>query len=265
MRLVDTHCHLTHERFAGDADLAVARAEAAGVAACVTIGTGIDDARRALALAARHAGRVFCSAGLDPFTSHRLGAGFDGAMRELEGLLRGGGFVALGEVGLDYHYDLDPRAIQASRFERQLELAAALDLPVIVHVREAHEDTIAILSAHPQNRGVIHSFTAGPGEARRYLELGWHLAFNGVATFPSAPEVLEAARRVPPERLLVETDSPYLAPAPHRGRRCEPAYAAITLRRIAEARGEAAEDVAASSTSAATALFGLGGPSAVRC
>jgi len=255
--MIDTHCHLTHAKFAGDAPAALARARAAGVAACITIGTGVEDAARARELARRHAGVVFATAGLDPFSSHAAGAAFDGAFEALAGLFEEGGFAAVGEIGLDYHYDLDPRPVQAERFERQLDLALRLDLPVVVHVREAHDDMAAILSTHSCNRGVIHSFTGGPAEAERYLALGWHLAFNGVVTFSTAGEVREAARLAPLDRLLVETDSPYLAPVPKRGARCEPAFVAHTLQALALARGEDVAVLEAATTANARALFRL--------
>jgi len=255
--MIDTHCHLTHAKFAGDADDAIARALAAGVTACVTIGTGVDDGVRARALALRHAGAVFATVGLDPFSSHAAGPAFDDAHQALAELLAAGGFVAVGEIGLDYHYDLDPRNVQAERFERQLELAVRLDLPVVIHVREAHEDMAAILGAHPRNRGVIHSFTGGPAEAERYLAIGWYLAFNGVVTFKNADEVREAARLVPLDRILVETDSPYLAPGPKRGARCEPAFVVHTLHALAAARGEDASALESATTANARGLFRL--------
>jgi TatD DNase family protein len=128
---------------------------------------------------------------------------------------------------------------------------------VVIHVREAHDDMTALLTEHPRNHGVIHSFTAGPTEAERYLALGWHLGFNGVVTFKNAPEVREAARLAPLERILVETDSPYLAPVPHRGKRCEPAHVADTLACLASARGCDAAELAAITTQNAERLFGL--------
>ncbi len=185
------------------------------------------------------------------------GDGFDDAFRALSALLRDGGFQAVGEIGLDYHYDLDPRPVQRERLERQLGLAAELDLPVVIHVREAHDDMAAVLADHPTNHGVIHSFTAGPAEAERYLGLDWHLAFNGVMTFPKAPEVREAARLTPAERLLIETDSPYLAPLPLRGKRCEPAYVAHTLAVLARTRSESVENVEQQTTNNARTLFRL--------
>ena len=257
--MFDTHCHLTHPKLASEPDAVVERARAAGVAGCMTIGTGVEDARRGLALADRFPGFVVCAAGIDPFTSHDKGDAFEDELAELRALLSGGRFQALGEVGLDYHYDLDPRAVQAERFEKQLGLAAELDLPVVIHVREAHADMIAILARHPGSRGIIHSFSAGTAEAERYLDLGWHLAFNGVVTFPNAVDMRAAARIVPQERLLVETDSPYLAPIPYRGKRCEPAYVAITLGRLAEERGEDVTELDLVTTRNARRLLRLDG------
>lgn len=255
--MIDTHAHLTHPKFLDDLGAVLGRAREAGLERCVTIGTGVDDASRALELSRRHPDLVSCTAGLDPFSSHAAGEGFGEALDRMAELLRSGGFVAVGEIGLDYHYDLDPRPVQAERFRLQLELARGLDLPVVIHVREAHDDLAAILGEHPRSRGVIHSFTAGPREAERYLALGWSLAFNGVVTFRNAEEVREAARLCPPDRLLFETDAPYLAPAPHRGGRCEPAHVAATLRRVAEVRGESPEGLARASSDNARALFRL--------
>jgi TatD DNase family protein len=147
--------------------------------------------------------------------------------------------------------------VQAERFERQLDLAVRLDLPVVVHVREAHDDLASILEAHPRSRGVIHSFTGGVAEAERYLRAGWSLAYNGVLTFKKAEGLREAARATPADRMLVETDSPYLAPVPLRGTRCEPAFVAHTLAALAAARGEPLADVDAATTRNAVELFRL--------
>jgi TatD DNase family protein len=255
--MIDTHCHLTHPRLAGEVDLVLARAREAGLGACITIGTGVEDAREARVLARAQPDFVRCTAGIDPFTAHRAGPAFAEQLDELEDLLGQGGFCALGEVGLDYHYDLDPRPVQAARLEAQLDLAVRLDLPVVIHVREAHGDMGTVLRAHPRARGVIHSFTAGPAEAAAYLDLGWHLAFNGVLTFPRADGVREAARIAPADRLLIETDSSYLAPAPHRGSRCEPAHVAHTLRRLAQVREQPIDLVDELTTACAGRLFRL--------
>ena len=237
----------------------IARAKEAALTGCVTIGTGVEDARRAREISERYPGYVAVSAGIDPFTAHAAGEGFGDALAALDALLREGGVVAVGEIGLDYHYDLDPRPVQAERLERQLELAAALDRPVVIHVREAHADMAAILRAHPRNRGVIHAFTGGPAEAAPYLELGWMLGFGGVVTFKNAGAVREAARAAPSDRILVETDAPYLAPVPHRGERCEPSFLTHTVATLASARGESERQVADASTRNAQALFGFRG------
>jgi len=255
--MIDTHCHLTHPRLAADREDVIVRAREAGLQACVTIGTGVEDARRCAELSAAHPGFVYCSGGIDPFTSFSLGERFDAQLVELGRLLGDGAFRALGEVGLDYHYDLDSRDVQIGRLEQQLDLAIGLDLPVVIHVREAHEDMAAVLARFPRARGVIHSFTAGPREAERYLDLGWHLGLNGVLTFTNAKDLRRAAEVVPAERLLVETDSPYLAPVPHRGRRCEPALVAHTLRRLAEIRSTDESEVARVTTANAVRLFRL--------
>jgi TatD DNase family protein len=255
--MIDTHCHLTHPRLVAEADEVVDRARKAGLRACVTIGTGVEDARQGAALARRHRGFVFRSAGIDPFTAHALGDRFDDELEALRREFHDPTCVAVGEIGLDYHYDLDPRPMQARRLERQLDLALDLDLPVVIHVREAHADTASLLAAHPRNRGVIHSFTAGPREAEAYLDLGWYLAFNGVLTFKNANEVREAARLAPDDRLLLETDSPYLAPVPLRGERCEPAHVVHTLTKLAEVRGVDPELMAQATSRNATSLFSL--------
>jgi TatD DNase family protein len=258
--LIDTHCHLTHAKLIDEQGEIVTRAREAGLDACITIGTGIGDAHAVLASIERHADFLFGTAGLDPFSSHRCGDGFDAALSELDDLIGSGDFCAVGEIGLDYHYDLDPKPLQRERFERQLGLAARHDLPVVIHVREAHEDMLDVLRAHSVNRGVIHSFTAGPREAEAYVELGWYLAFNGVMTFKNATEVRDAARLTPAARLLVETDSPYLAPVPLRGRRCEPAYVAHTLAALAELRGDTLEQLDTQTSSNARKLFKLKSP-----
>jgi len=255
--MIDSHCHLTHRRLHDEVESVINRAREAGIEACVSIGTGVEDATRVVELTRRYPGFVFGTAGLDPFSAHAAADRFDAELERLELLLRRERFLAVGEIGLDYHYDLDPRPTQAERLRRQLVLAEELDLPVVLHVRDAHEDLAAILADHPGNRGVIHSFTAGPAEAERYLELGWYLAFNGVLTFPKAPEVREAARLVPLDRLLLETDSPYLAPVPLRGRRCEPGYVAHVLARLADLRGDSPELLDQRTTANARTLFRL--------
>ena len=206
------------------------------------------------------AGRTSFIARRGSIRSHLTGAAIASTKRSRRWRRCWAGAVSsgLGECGLDYHYELDPAPVQIERFRRQLLVAERLGLPVVVHVREAHDDMAAILADHPHSHGIIHSFTAGPAEAERYLALGWHLGFNGVATFRNAPEVREAARLAPRDRILIETDSPYLAPVPHRGKRCEPAYVTSHLACLAAVRECDPAELAAATTRNARRLFGLG-------
>ncbi|MBA3709366.1 MAG: TatD family hydrolase, partial [Planctomycetes bacterium] len=200
---------------------------------------------------------LVCAAGLDPFTCHELGDGFPAALVELRALLTAGGFHGLGEIGLEYFHQLDPAEVQRGNFELQLELAVRHALPVVIHVRDAHADMLACLRRHPRSRGVIHSFTGSVDDVRAYLDLGYHISLNGMLTFKTSHELRQAAAAVPNDRLLVETDGPYLAPVPLRGRRCEPAFVLHTLALLAELRGQRAEDVAMWTTRNAERLFRL--------
>jgi TatD DNase family protein len=155
---------------------------------------------------------------------------------------------ALGEIGLDYHYDFSPRDVQRSVFERQLSIAAESGKPVVIHTREAWEDTLAVLRSRWQGGGIMHCFTGDEQQARAALDLGFHLAFGGVLTFPKADAVRQAARITPADRLLVETDCPYLAPVPRRGKRNEPAFLVETVRRLAEVRSVSIEEIAQQTT-----------------
>ena len=265
IHLFDTHCHLTGERFNADRETLIPALPAEGVWRAISIGTGLDDARAVAALVARFPERLAGAAGLDPHSCHDAGDAFDTQLAELATLVASGAFVALGEIGIEYHHRLNPPLVQIAQFEAQLELAHRHHLPVIIHVREgtagdgrdAHVDTLELLSRHRQNRGVIHSFAGTAAHARAYLELGWHLSFNGMLTYKANDELREAARITPADRLLVETDAPYLPPIPHRGRRCDPGMITITCARLAEIRGERDDDVRAWTTRNACKLFGL--------
>ena len=258
--LIDSHCHLTHQRFASEVDAVVARARDAGIARMITIGTGIADGRRAREIARAHPDSVACTVGLDPFACHEAGDAFPERLRELEALLREGGFSALGEVGLEYHHPLNPHAQQIEQLEAELALAIRLDLPVVIHVRDAHPDMIGCLGSQPDARGVIHSFDGDETQVRAYLDLGWRIALNGMVTFKPKDYLRRAAALVPNDRLLIETDSPYLAPVPMRGQRCEPAFVAHTLTALAELRGQRVEDLTRWTTRNAVELFGLPAP-----
>ncbi len=253
--LVDTHCHLTNGRF--DADRAtVIDGLAPALWRTMTIGTGLEDGRAARALALAHPDRLACAVGLDPFSCHEAGDAFPTALSGLEALLAEGGFSALGEVGLEYYHQLLPKPVQREHFAAQLALARRLDLPVVIHLRDAWEDGLEVLRAHRGCRGIIHSFSGTEVEARACLDLGWHLSFNGTVTYKANDALRQAARIVPADRLLIETDAPYLPPLPLRGRRNEPTWVAAVVRLLAEVRGEREDDVAAWTTQNACKLLG---------
>ncbi len=235
MTLVDSHCHLDDRQFDTDREEVIARAREAGVSRMLAIGTGDGppDLEAALRLARRHP-FMYATVGVHPHDAAKAGAG---TMLELEALLAEPQVVAVGEIGLDYHYDFSPRPVQREIFAAQMEIAARAGKPVVIHTREAWDDTVSLLREHWQGGGVMHCFSGGPGEARQALDLGFHLAFGGVLTFPNASAVRDAARLTPEDRLLVETDAPYLAPVPKRGKRNEPAFMVETVRRLAEVRG----------------------------
>jgi TatD DNase family protein len=242
------------EAFDADRAEVAARAEAQGVRRLVVIGTHPGDWAACADLARTPDRRA--TAGLHPHEAslwdHACEASLLRALGETP-------VAAVGEIGLDYHYDLSPREIQRAAFSAQLALAAKEGLPVVVHSRDAFEDTVeSIRPFSPSLKGVIHCFTYGPREAEAFLELGLHLSFSGIVTFPSAPLIREAALLTPWERLLVETDAPYLAPVPHRGKRCEPAHAAVVGRFVADLKGLGEAEAAEITSQNATRLFGVG-------
>lgn len=247
----DSHCHLQD---AADPEDAVRRARAAGVTRLVCVGTDAGQSRRALALAVDG---VWATVGLHPHDAKQGVESVAALLDEVVGS-NDASLVAVGECGLDYHYDHSPRPTQRDAFAAQVALAHRHGLALVVHSREAWDDTLAILESEGvPERTVFHCFTGGAPEARRCLELGAFLSFSGIVTFKGAGDVREAAVLCPAERLLVETDSPFLAPVPHRGQPNEPANVPLVGAAVAEARGEAAEDVAASSWAATAAAFGL--------
>lgn len=234
---VDTHCHLTDERIEGGTDAALAAAREAGVTRMVTIGTAHDTSLAALAVAAREPD-VWATVGLHP---HDAKDGLDW----MPDLLGGPRVVAVGECGLDYHYDHSDRAVQREAFARQIAWAHERGLALVVHTREAWDDTFAILDEQgTPPRTVFHCFTGGPEEARRCLDRGAWLSFSGIVTFKNADDVRAAAAACPEDRMLVETDAPYLAPVPHRGRANHPALVAHVGAMLAELRGTTVARVA---------------------
>jgi len=245
--MIDTHAHLEP----AEAPEVLARARAAGVARVITVATTIEGAHRAIALAAAHEG-VYASLGVHP---HNADGDDGGRLDELRDLLADDRAVAVGETGLDYFRDYASRAGQLRLFEGQLALAEELGKPVVIHTRAADEDTLAALAGFG-GTVVLHCFSS-PALLEPALERGWYVSFAGNVTYPKAPELRDAASRVPADRLLAETDSPYLSPQPVRGHRNEPANVLYTLATLAEARGEVPGELEARIDANATAAFGL--------
>lgn len=257
--LVDSHAHVAEPEFEADRAAVLARAAAAGVTTIVCVGaTGsVDTNAPAVALAGEHEGvRLVASVGIHP---HAAATADAAAFETLRELARRPGVVALGETGLDYYYDHSPRAAQLEAFARTSALARALAMPLVVHVRDAHADAVGVLRAQPPGPagGVIHCFTGGASDVGPYLDLGLHLSISGIVTFRTADALREAARAIPLEHLLIETDSPYLAPVPNRGKRNEPAHVRLVAESLASLRGEPFDALAAATTANALRLFGL--------
>ena len=254
--LVDTHCHLDPQYFPAGADDVLARARAAGVGGFVVIGVGTDlePARAAVALAKRIPERAGAAVGVHPHDAITLD---DAAYDELAKLAAEPEVVAVGEIGLDYHYDHSPRDVQRATFARLVGLARALKKTIVIHTRNAPADTLAILESEGARDvgGVIHCFSEDRPFAEKALDLGFDVSFSGIVTFKSSLAVQEVARWAPLDRILVETDSPYLAPVPMRGKPCEPAYVVHTARRVAELRGIAFEALAEATTANAQRAF----------
>jgi len=253
--LFDTHAHLHFPEFAGDLDAVLERARAAGVRRMLTIGTDVATSRAAVALAAREPD-VWAAVGIHP---HEAASADDTALAEIERLASDARVVAIGETGLDFFRNLAPPEAQERAFRAQLGLARRTGKPVLVHCRDAHEQTLALLAAGNvrERGGIMHCFSGDLGIARRCLDLGLLISLAGPVTYPKPGALPEVARVIPSDRLVVETDCPYLPPQPYRGKRNEPAYVAITAARVAELRGEPLADLAARMSENARALFRL--------
>jgi TatD DNase family protein len=248
--MIDTHAHLDA---LDDVEEALVRAREAGVTRVISVGTSIESCRATLALCDEEDG-VYAALGLHP---HEAGAVGDGELAELQDLFAHPKAVAVGETGLDYYRDLAPRDRQTRVFAAQAELAAELSKPLVVHTRAADEDTVEVLRTLPDDVPVVLHCFSSAALLEPALEHGWYVSFAGNVTYPKAPDLRWAAARVPAERLLAETDCPYLAPQPVRGRRNEPAYVAHTVTALAEARGEDATALGRRIDENADAVFGL--------
>ena len=257
--MIDSHCHLAGEEFVEDLPAVVARAQAAGVTRAFVIIGAEDRAERARAATVAAAwGDVRFSIGVHPHQAGQFDVDPGDAARTTRAAIDAEPMArAIGEIGLDYHYDFSPREVQRAVFREQLQLAQALTLPVVIHTREAEDDTFQILGEQRAGDvgGVFHCFTGDRAMATRALDAGFHISLAGIVTFPRALELKEVARLVPIDRLLVETDSPFLAPVPHRGTRNEPAHVVHVAEVVAELRGTSVEASAEATSKNLTRLF----------
>jgi TatD DNase family protein len=247
--LIDSHCHLDSAEFKDDREAVIERAFAAGVEQMMAIGTGEGppDLEAGVRMADKYPA-FYATVGVHP---HDAAKAASDDFKRLSDLLAHPKVLAVGEIGLDYHYDFSPREVQKSVFVKQIEIAAQSRKPIVIHTREAWDDTLALIEQHwtPHGiGGIMHCFSGGPEEARRALDLGFYLSFGGIVTFPKALAVQEAAKMTPRDRILIETDAPYLAPVPKRGKRNEPALMVHTARKLAELRGESYEDICSATT-----------------
>jgi TatD DNase family protein len=244
--LIDSHCHLDSEQFEQDREQVIDRALAAGVTNMVAIGTGNGppDLEAGIRLADRYE-FFYATVGVHP---HDAGKPFD--REHLTVLAQHPKVIAVGEIGLDYHYDFSPREVQRSVFIEQMQIAASAKKPIVIHTREAWDDTITTIREHwdPSLGGIMHCFSGNPAQAQQALDLGFYLSFGGIVTFPKALEIQESARTCPADRILLETDAPYLAPVPKRGKRNEPAFMIETAKKLAVLRGVSEQAIAETTT-----------------
>jgi TatD DNase family protein len=253
--LIDSHCHLDSDQFDEDREQVIDRAQAAGVTHLLAIGTGNGppDLEAAIRLADRYP-FFYATVGVHP---HDASKSTDKVLKNLSDLAQHKKVVAVGEIGLDYHYDFSPRETQLQVFISQINIAKSAQKPIVIHTREAWDDTISALRAHwnPARGGIMHCFSGNPEQAQQALDLGFYLSFGGIVTFPKAIDIQESARLCPADRILIETDAPYLAPVPKRGKRNEPAFMVETAKKLASLRNVPVEEIAATTTANFHRLF----------
>jgi TatD DNase family protein len=251
---IDSHAHLQMDAFDDDRDDAIKRAKEAGIAGIITIGVTVADSEKGIGIADSH-DMVYASVGVHP---HEVSQIEEDAYDRLRALARRDKVVAIGEIGLDFYYEHSPRDLQFSHFADQLDLAVDLGLPVIIHDREAHRETLEFIGYRKGRlRGVIHCFSGDLKMAEKCVDMGFAISIAGTVTYNKSEELQKVARELPLETLLIETDAPYLAPQPWRGKRNEPAYVVETARRLAELRGITAKEVEAATEDNARRLFRL--------
>jgi TatD DNase family protein len=250
--IIETHLHLCDEKFDADRDGVLDRARQAGVTKIINIGAELKEVRK---IAAMDLTGVYKAMGLHPHNAHEFS---EEVFAEIKGYLRGKGAVAVGEIGLDYYKSTTPAELQEKVFRKFLEAANELDLPVVIHSREAHQDTYKILREFGiRKRGIIHCFTGGVEDALKFTELGYVLGIGGVVTFPNAGPLRDAVKEIPLERLVLETDAPWLAPKSVRGKRNEPAYLREIAAKVAEIKNVSTAAVEESTTAAAERVLGI--------
>lgn len=262
--LTDTHAHLASARFQGEIEGVLARSREAGVRRIISISCDLEDVTANLALASTHPG-VFATAGIHPCYVHEPGP--EGWRDSLRALADRPEIVAIGEIGLDYYHPPEDgsevkvwRGMQESIFEEMLQLAQDLKLPAVIHSRESTPAVLAVLGRFPEVKAVLHCFTGSPEEAEKALAAGHFLSFTGVITYPKADDVRATAAVVPLDRLMIETDAPYLAPVPFRGKSCEPGMVRHTCQRLAEVHGLSPDEMAQVTSANAERFFALSGP-----
>ena len=253
MKFIDSHAHLDFPEYEGELDAIIKRASDAGVSKMITVGTTLDGSRSSLALAGKYP-FIYATAGIHP---HEVIHVDEAVLKEIEGLLHEERVVAVGEVGLDYFYEHSPRDVQKNLFARFIAMAKEATLPLVIHTREAEEDTLHILKSEKAGAagGVIHCFSGSLEMARQCIDLGFYISIPGIVTFNKAINVHEVVRNIPVERMLIETDSPFLAPVPYRGKKNEPSFVVKVAEKIAELKGLALQDVARITTLNAETLF----------
>lgn len=259
IELIDSHCHLNFDYAPKDEGMLLKEARETGVVAFVTIGTDMKTLPLLAGFSERNAD-VYHTVGVHPHDSIEMQ---DGDLAKLEAATKHPRCRAIGEIGLDYHYDNSPRDVQRKRLQDQLELALAVKLPVVIHSRKAEDDLLAALTDYAKKLpsgavpGVIHCFTGTRGFGQACLDLGFYVSFSGILTFKTAEDLRESAKIFPLERLVVETDSPFLAPIPFRGKKCEPYMVKQTAQKLAEVKGTTIEEVARITTANSRRLFGI--------
>lgn len=253
MEFVDTHCHVHFSDYKLDPDEVIRAALDSGVTRMLCVGCSLEDSKLGVEMAAKHSS-IWASVGVHPHEA-KLYVENDKSLQELRALANKPRVVAVGEIGLDYYYNHSYKQSQEEMFRFQLDIAKEYDLPVIFHVREAFDDFFKIFDEYQDIRGVIHSFTADKATLQKCLDRGLYIGLNGIMTFTKSDEQLEAAKAVPLDSLLVETDAPFLTPVPFRGKICQPKYVVETAKFLAKLRGEGLQELAAATTNNARQLF----------